>query len=443
MTISTRSTYYPTVPNSSKTTKEYDTPTKTAFYDALDRSGGYKSGRRIAAEYAPSHRTAERWKEERRVLGSPSYRRTRKLSTRLGRPRKIEKATSQLLVDPNRNFVRTQTIEAQLNVHGINASVRTTQRSLLRDTNQGRKYKQAYVKKKLSQVNRDKRVAYGVEHMNKSIDQFWSHIFFTDEAHVDPSASSQGWILREQGTRYNEENIEERGELSGNKLHFATWINWYRKAKKLEFYHDEEERTEQPKRPPKPRRTMYEEEPQYLKRLAEWEALLPHKVDVKPKGNSMTQKYYVKRLLPVYIAAIQEARVADKLDIGFEENSDLVDWWLQEDNDGSHGHGRQSQNTKKTVTKSLATALKEDNWISTLTHPPQSPDLNPIEGIWCILKQRARQHTWTSLDELKKILQDEWDKITIEEIRERILEMPERCQRLVKTGGSPIKSTKW
>jgi hypothetical protein len=49
---------------------------------------------------------------------------------------------------------------------------------------------------------------------------------------------------------------------------------------------------------------MYKEELQYLERLAEWEVLLPHEVNVKLKGNSITQKYYVERLLPVYIAAI-------------------------------------------------------------------------------------------------------------------------------------------
>jgi len=40
-------------------------------------------------------------------------------------------------------------------------------------------------------VNRDKRVAYGKEHQTKSIKEFWSHIFFTDEAHIDPTASAK------------------------------------------------------------------------------------------------------------------------------------------------------------------------------------------------------------------------------------------------------------
>lgn len=42
----------------------------------------------------------------------------------------------------------------------------------------------------------------------------------------------------------------------------------------------------------------------YRERIKEWEALLPHEAEVKPKGNTMTQKYYVERLLLVYTSAI-------------------------------------------------------------------------------------------------------------------------------------------
>ena len=43
-----------------------------------------------------------------------------------------------------------------------------------------------------------------------------------------------------------------------------------------------------------------------------------------------------------------------------------MDWRLQEDNDGSHGHGHPSQKAKKIQLKSLTTALQDDNWVSTL-----------------------------------------------------------------------------
>ena len=40
----------------------------------------------------------------------------------------------------------------------------------------------------------------------------------------------------------------------------------------------------------------------------------------------MTQKYYIERLLPVYIDTIQKARLQD-----------AQEWMFQEDNDPSHG----------------------------------------------------------------------------------------------------------
>jgi len=74
----------------------------------------------------------------------------------------------------------------------------------------------------------------------------------------------------------------------------------------------------------------------------------------------MTQKHYTERLLPIYINAIQKARLQDP-----------QNWLLQEDNDPSHG-------TKK---EGLAERLKKSNWIDSLVHPAQSPDLNPMKNI--------------------------------------------------------------
>ena len=134
----------------------------------------------------------------------------------------------------------------------------------------------------------------------------------------------------------------------------------------------------------------------------------------------MTQKYYTERLLSIYIEKLQE----DSRNI------------LQEDNDSSHG--TRSKNN-------VARKLKETNFIKTLRHPAQSPDLNPTEGIWNILKQRVRKRygDWRTVDELKQVILEEWDKITLDEIRARIAEIPMRCKMLVANGGERIKSKLW
>jgi hypothetical protein len=157
--------------------------------------------------------------------------------------------------------------------------------------------------------------------------------------------------------------------------------------------------------------------------MVNWEATLPHEVEMKSKGNSMTQKYYTERLLPVYIRAVQEARIAC--------DRDAI---LQEDNNPSHG-------TRSEL--NVAKQLRDSNWITVLVHPAQSPDLNPIEAIWNILKQRVRRRRWDSLEQLKEVLQDEWSKINMEEVQARIMEMPSRCRNLANSDGEAIKSSLW
>ena len=82
-------------------------------------------------------------------------------------------------------------------------------------------YKYTFVKKEISSKNKDERVEYREEHKDKTIEDFWSYIFFTNEAHLDPSAQQAPGILRERGKQYDDENIMERGEKEGVKFHVA------------------------------------------------------------------------------------------------------------------------------------------------------------------------------------------------------------------------------
>ena len=424
----TRSQARQTTPDRSIERCEYTTTKKMRFFQAYDERHGQESMRSIAASQQVTKTTASRWLHERDQFGSPVYRKTRRLSNKLYHPEKVTKETYKMLVSPSRNPVRNQTYEAQIAFHELPIKRRALVSGLTRHTNKGRRYKQAYVQKVLSRQNLKNRYEYGLQYCDKTIEDFWQYIFFTDEAHIDPSSMGQGMILRERGTRTDSENIQQRPPRTGVKLHIAGWINWNAKCKKLLFYNDENDYTMKPKRPPKPRKTMYESEEEYAHRLREWEASIGHDQVVKPKGNSMTEKYYCKNLLPVYIKAIQEARI--------HGNNELANWILQEDNDSSHGHKRNGK-------KGLADELKDANWIPTFNHPSLSPDLNPKEGCWNIIKPRIRTRTWHSINDLKAIIQEEWDKVTILEIKARISEMPKRCKELVRTGGKPIKSSLW
>jgi hypothetical protein len=76
----------------------------------------------------------------------------------------------------------------------------------------------------ISAKNKRDRVKYGEEHQNKTIDSFWQYVYFTDKAHIDPSQSSQIWILRKQGTRYESENMQNLYFQVKQKFHVAAII---------------------------------------------------------------------------------------------------------------------------------------------------------------------------------------------------------------------------
>lgn len=292
--------------------REASTTRKSRFIDALSRSAGSKSLRSIAAQCQIHESTGRKWKKQWEAMGAGAKRRTRPISTVLGHRSKVSKSTCKMLVSPSRNPVRKQTLDAQIEFHNIPIKTRQLQRLLKRHTKGGGRYRCAFIKKRISVKNQEERITYGDTHTYDPLFGFFDHIVYTDEAHVDPTSQAQGRVLREQGTRDNPENIEERPPLKGVRFHIAAWISWWGKADKLEFYNDEEDHVEQPPMPPKPRwRPTTETKDEHQARIQEWEATKPHQVEVQVKGNAMTQKYYVERLLPIYTAAINSMRNID------------------------------------------------------------------------------------------------------------------------------------
>lgn len=403
--------------------KEATTRRKCKFFDALARSGTSRSTRSISKECGISESTGRYWKKQHLELGSLAKKPTRQRSSILGGKSKVTKSMCKMLVSPSRNPLRKQPYEAQIEYHNLPVQRRQLQRKLKEHTKGGGRSLCAFIKKVISAKNEVERTKYGNDHLYDSLFGFFDHVVYTDEAHIDPTSQTQGRVLREQGTRDNPDNIEERPPLKGVRFHIAAWISWWDKADKLEFYNDEEDKIEQPPYPSKPRRRpTTESEEEYKQRIVEWEAEKPHPVEVKVQGNSMTQKYYVERLLPIYCEAVKSMQQIDN-----------KPWLLQEDGDPSHGMRK----------RGLAQEYKEKHHIQNLIHPAQSPDLNPIEGIWAIIKQRLRRKVFDSEEEMKEALQEEWDKITMQEIRDRISDMPRRCAQLIKYSGKPIRGNKW
>ncbi|KAH7317430.1 hypothetical protein BKA65DRAFT_411190, partial [Rhexocercosporidium sp. MPI-PUGE-AT-0058] len=72
-----------------------------------------------------------------------------------------------------------------------------------------------------------------------------------------------------------------------------------------------------------------------------------------------------------------------------------------------------------------------------------SPDLNLIKACWNIIKNRLRRRIFYRDEDIRAAIQEEWDKVIMQEIRARISNMPSRCDRLIKNGGKAIKTAFW
>jgi transposase len=70
-----------------------------------------------------------------------------------------------------------------------------------------------------------------------------------------------------------------------------------------------------------------------------------------------------------------------------------------------------------------------------LPHPPYSPDLNPIENIWAVLKAKAAVKEPRTHEELKKALEDAWAELTPTRFRAFADSMQRRMQLVVESGG--------
>ncbi|KAF9472802.1 hypothetical protein BDN70DRAFT_818125, partial [Pholiota conissans] len=72
-----------------------------------------------------------------------------------------------------------------------------------------------------------------------------------------------------------------------------------------------------------------------------------------------------------------------------------------------------------------------------LPHPPSSPNLNPIEPLWLLLKNRvANIHgSFNSLDALWSAVQRVWDDISLREIQKHTGRMDNCVEAVLKAKG--------
>lgn len=99
---------------------------------------------------------------------------------------------------------------------------------------------------------------------------------------------------------------------------------------------------------------------------------------------------------------------------------------FQHDNDPKHASKKTSEFLKKKKVK-------------VLTWPSMSPDLNPIEHLWNVLKRNISKHQPSNLRELKDIVNQEWSNISKAICQDLVHSMPNRVKSVLANNGSHTK----
>ena len=132
---------------------------------------------------------------------------------------------------------------------------------------------------------------------------------------------------------------------------------------------------------------------------------------------TMNEFAYGQALL-FYKDDIEEIEKREKINLIFEQ-------------DGASSH------TSRTNKYLLNTFFKEDGWFQ---NPPNSPDLAyPIENLWAIIKPRVKRREPKSIEELKRILNEEWSSIPIEMVQNLCKGYLEKVKKILDLNGGRIE----
>jgi hypothetical protein len=85
---------------------------------------------------------------------------------------------------------------------------------------------------------------------------------------------------------------------------------------------------------------------------------------------------------------------------------------------------------------------REDRGLQKLKWPVQSPDLNPIENVWAMMKSilQKRSTPITNIASMKIALQEVWVGLDIEKFEPLIVSLPTRMGEVIKAQGG---ATRW
>ena len=256
----------PSTPPQNKHHYEADTVRRTRFFHAIDTRASNIIIKDVCEAENVSHNTGKEWLKQRQRLGDAASRRIGKF--RSGRPKKMSSDTMNMMLDPQQNPVRDQPWPAQIEHFQLDVAPRTLRAAFNQRSPRASRFKKAIVRS-ISNKNKLLRKQYAESHKTHTVVDYWQYVHFTDEAHFDSDQMFQERTLREEGTRYEQENMQTMSDMKEVKLHVAASISWHHKGA-LQFYNDEHDMSDiQIQKPRKPRKRKHETNDEHRQRVVE------------------------------------------------------------------------------------------------------------------------------------------------------------------------------
>ncbi len=84
-------------------------------------------------------------------------------------------------------------------------------------------------------------------------------------------------------------------------------------------------------------------------------------------------------------------------------------------------------------------ALLKNLRVKVMDWPRMSPDLNPIEHLWGILKWKVEEHKVSNIHQLCDVVMEEWKRTPVETCEALVNSMPKRAKTVLENNGGHTK----
>lgn len=245
-------------------------------------------------------------------------------------------------------------------------------------------YKRYVAQKKphLNERAQRARLQFAHDHVNWTIDD-WSHILWTDETWVTGGPHRKQYVTRRADEIYNADCLVEKWQ---RKKGWMFWGSFSGRGKGPSI---------------------------------SWEK----------EWGTITTETFCERIVPLIDGWVQLC--ASPHIIANHESLIAENLMLMQDNAPLHA----SCDTRQEL---------EERGVITMAWPAHSPDLNPIETVWCKMKDYIEDqygHIENPLcDQLRTYVIEAWDSIEDDYLRELLATMPQCCRDVIAAEGG---ATKW